>query len=299
MKDHRQLLIRKNKPNGHAVSQKILICDDTPTVLDFLELVFEKQGFEVIRAGNGAYALEMASEHHPDVLLVDAMMPGIDGFEVCRKLRANPDTAGETILMYSAIVGEEVRARALSAGADEFLGKMLSHAELVDQVRDWLAARSAPGGVGQPEWVQLGLDLLVLFRSELVWLLEAGQGSVTTLSAVSERGEQQALRFVQKLGAGPLEGTPGSFLGGILAQSELTAGRTAGGDSLDPDAGRIFAALRAVEVNEFKASRLQGRQGRKGLVLFACPTTLTLDRQGAEEIAIALRYAEAVLGRQC
>ncbi|MGA9190710.1 MAG: response regulator, partial [Anaerolineales bacterium] len=128
------------------MSQKILICDDTPTVLDFLELVFEKQGFEVIRAGSGAYALEAAAEHHPDLLLVDAMMPGMDGFEVCRRLRAQPDTASETILMYSAIVGEEVRARALSAGADEFLGKMISHAELVSQVRDWLAARSAPGG---------------------------------------------------------------------------------------------------------------------------------------------------------
>ena len=126
------------------MSQKILICDDTPTVLDFLELVFEKQGFEVIRAGSGAYALEAAAEHHPDLLLVDAMMPGMDGFEVCRRLRAQPDTASETILMYSAIVGEEVRARALSAGADEFLGKMISHAELVSQVRDWLAARSAP-----------------------------------------------------------------------------------------------------------------------------------------------------------
>ena len=129
------------------MNPKILICDDTPTVLDFLELVFEKQGFEVIRAGSGEYAIQAAADHHPDLLLVDAMMPGIDGFEVCRRLRANPETAGETILMYSAVVGEEVRARALSSGADEFLGKTLSHAELVAQVRDWLAASSAPGGV--------------------------------------------------------------------------------------------------------------------------------------------------------
>ena len=151
------------------MSQKVLICDDTPTVLDFLELVFEKQGFDVIRAGSGPYAVEMASEHHPDVVLVDAMMPGMDGFEVCRRLRAKPDTADETILMYSAIVGDEVRARALSAGADEFLGKTLTHAELVSQVRDWLAARSGPGGIGRPAWVQVGLDLLVLFGSDLPW----------------------------------------------------------------------------------------------------------------------------------
>lgn len=279
------------------MSQKILICDDTPTVLDFLELVFEKQGFEVIRAGSGAYALEAAAEHHPDLLLVDAMMPGMDGFEVCRRLRAQPDTASETILMYSAIVGEEVRARALSAGADEFLGKMISHAELVSQVRDWLAARSAPGGMGRPEWVQVGLDLLVLFRSELVWLVGAGPQGATTLAVASERGEQQALRFIQNLGAGPFDLSPGSFLAAILERSEVW-NRETSEIGRGPGAESVRRALQAVDVGRYSAARLGGAgQAWKGLVLFASPATLTLDRQAAQEIAIGLRYAEAVMAR--
>jgi DNA-binding response OmpR family regulator len=278
------------------MSQKILICDDTPTVLDFLELVFEKQGFEVIRAGNGTYALEMAAEHNPDLLLLDAMMPGMDGFEVCRRLRANPDTASETILMYSAIVGEEVRARALSAGADEFIGKTLSHAELVSQVRDWLAARSVPGGVGQPEWVQVGLDLLVLFRSELVWLVEAGTEGAVTLAAASERGEQQALRFRQALGPEPFSTQEGTLLGDILEHSQLVNRQTAERDP-SSDGARVMKALEAVDVHKYSALRLQGKDGRQGWVLFASPATLTLDRQAAEEIAIGLRYAAAMLDR--
>jgi len=280
------------------VSTKILICDDTPTVLDFLELVFEKQGFDVFRSGSGPQALELAAEHHPDLLLVDALMPGIDGFEVCRRLRANPETASETILMYSAIVGEEVHARALSAGADDFLGKTLSHSELVSQVRDWLAARSAPGGIGQSEWIQVGLDLLVIFRSELVWLAEVGrEGAVVTLAAASQRGEQQALRFVQKLGTRPLEIAEGGFLAGILAQSEISTIESFSGELLGPGARPILDGLKAVDVRRFSSARLEGKRGRHGLVLFASPSTLTLDRQAAEEIAIGVRYAAAVLSQ--
>lgn len=278
------------------MSQRILICDDTPTVLDFLELVFEKQGFEVIRAGNGAYALEMAAEHQPDLLLVDAMMPGMDGFEVCRRLRADPGTAGETILMYSAIVGDEVRARALSAGADEFIGKTLSHAELVSQVRDWLAARSLPGGVGDPAWVQLGLDLLVLFGTELVWLVEVTSDRAVTLAVASERGEQQALRFMQALGAEPPTTDDESMLGSILAGSGLVHGRTEEPGS-SADAGRIPQALEAVDVHRYTASPLRAESGRSGVVLFASPATLTLDRQGAQQMAIGMRYAESVFSR--
>jgi DNA-binding response OmpR family regulator len=279
------------------MSQAILICDDTPTVLDFLELVFEKQGFEVIRAGSGEFALEMAAEHHPDVLLVDAMMPGMDGFEVCRRLRANPETASETILMYSAVVGEEVRARALSSGADEFLGKTLSHTELVSHVRDWLAGRSAPGGVGRSAWVRVGLDLLALFRSELVWLAEAGPEGAVTLAVASERGEQQARRFVERLGAGPFPLTPGTLLGMILAHTDLFTGETEIASSRGSGAERILEALQTVDVRRYSAARLEGRRGRIGLVLFASPTTLTLDRQAAEQIAIGLRYAGAELDR--
>jgi DNA-binding response OmpR family regulator len=277
------------------LSQKILICDDTPTVLDFLELVFEKQSFEVIRAGSGKYAIEMAVEHQPDLLLVDAMMPGMDGFEVCRRLRANPATASETILMYSAIVGEEVRARALSAGADEFLGKTLSHAELVSQVRDWLAARSAPGGVGRPEWVRVGMDLLVLFRSELVWLAEAVPNGVATLAVASERGEQQALRFAHKLGPGSSGSAVEGFLAKMLSQAEPLIGEEVDTERPPEGGEAIMAALEDVGVASFGAVPLNGSNGRQALLLFASPTTLTLDRRAAAEIAVGVRYAEAVL----
>ncbi|MEW6568888.1 MAG: response regulator [Chloroflexota bacterium] len=130
------------------MAHRILVVDDTPVVLDFLEFVFRRAGFEVLRAASGEAALAAAVEDQPDILLVDVLRPGMDGLEVCRQLRAMPSTARVPILLYSAVVREEIASAARAAGADEFLGKTMNHAELVDRVRDWLAVVARPGWGG-------------------------------------------------------------------------------------------------------------------------------------------------------
>ncbi len=122
------------------MTSKILIVDDTTELLFFLDYIFQRNGFEVVTAANGKDAIRLAKETHPDVLLVDVMMPGIDGLEVCRHLRQDPDMRDVPILLYSAAVGEEIRQKATDAGANEFLGKTMNHEELVTKVRDWLAS---------------------------------------------------------------------------------------------------------------------------------------------------------------
>ncbi len=124
------------------MSDKILIVDDTTELLFFLDYIFQRNGFEVVTAANGKEAIRLAKETNPDVLLVDVMMPGIDGLEVCRQLRQNADMHELPILLYSAAVGEEIRQRALEAGANEFLGKTMNHEELVTKVRNWLASET-------------------------------------------------------------------------------------------------------------------------------------------------------------
>jgi len=124
------------------MSDKILIVDDTTELLFFLDYVFQRNGFEVVTAANGKDAIRIAKETNPDVLLVDVMMPGIDGLEVCRQLRQDADMHDVPILLYSAAVGEEIRQKALEAGANEFLGKTINHEELVTKVRNWLASES-------------------------------------------------------------------------------------------------------------------------------------------------------------
>jgi len=124
------------------MSSKILIVDDTAELLFFLDYIFQRNDFEVVTAANGKDAIRLARETNPDVLLVDVMMPGIDGLEVCRQLRQDPDMRDVPILLYSAAVGEEIRQKAVDAGANEFLGKTMNHEELVTKVRDWLASES-------------------------------------------------------------------------------------------------------------------------------------------------------------
>ncbi len=124
------------------MTSKILIVDDTTELLFFLDYIFQRNDFEVVTAANGKDAIRIAKETHPDVLLVDVMMPGIDGLEVCRQLRQDPDMRDVPILLYSAAVGEEIRQKAVDAGANEFLGKTMNHEELVTKVRDWLASET-------------------------------------------------------------------------------------------------------------------------------------------------------------
>ncbi|MEJ2550695.1 MAG: response regulator [Anaerolineales bacterium] len=124
------------------MSDKILIVDDTTELLFFLDYIFKRSGFDVVTAANGKDAVRLAKETKPDVLLVDVMMPGIDGLEVCKQLRQDAEMHEVPILLYSAAVGEEIRQKALEAGANEFLGKTINHEELVTKVRNWLASES-------------------------------------------------------------------------------------------------------------------------------------------------------------
>jgi DNA-binding response OmpR family regulator len=86
-------------------------------------------------ASNGADALRQAAAHVPDLILLDVMMPGMDGFEVCRQLRADPRTAAIPILMLTALDEVTGRPRGVLAGTDDFLGKPFARAELLARVR--------------------------------------------------------------------------------------------------------------------------------------------------------------------
>jgi CheY-like chemotaxis protein len=270
---------------------KILIADDTTAVLDFLEFVFRQEGFEVARAGSGYQALDLAGLGPPEVALVDVMMPGIDGLEVCRRLRADPRTSRVPILLYSAVVGEEIEAQARAAGADDFLGKTLHHVELVARVRDWLAAAAKPGGVGPAPLVDLALDLVGLLQSELVWLLRQTIPSMEHLAIACERGEQEARRFLSVVGKGPFPAQAGTVLGDALRQGRPRLdwaleeiGRYSDGRQLAEAGARIGA--RAVSL-----APLGSPPGNDGLMLFTSTQLLSLDRRGATSIAIAIRHA--------
>lgn len=113
----------------------ILIVDDTETGREILEALLQSSTYQLAFACNGPEALLKAEELTPDLILLDVMMPGMDGFEVCRRLRSNPRLAEIPIILVTALDDRQSRLQGIEAGADDFVTKPFDHAELRARVR--------------------------------------------------------------------------------------------------------------------------------------------------------------------
>ena len=116
----------------------ILVVDDEPPILELVRYTLEDEQIRVLEAADGLQALEAALAARPDLILLDVQMPRLDGFEVCRRLRADPSFAGTRIVMLTAAGQDADRARGLAAGADEYLTKPFSPLALFTLVRSLL-----------------------------------------------------------------------------------------------------------------------------------------------------------------
>jgi DNA-binding response OmpR family regulator len=122
-----------------------LIVEDEESILLSLEFLLTQEGFSVATAKDGAAALKAASARAPDLVLLDVMLPHIDGFEVCRQMRANPLLKKTCIMMLTARGRENEVAHGLSLGADAFLTKPFSTRELMEKIRSLLVAGRSAG----------------------------------------------------------------------------------------------------------------------------------------------------------
>jgi len=117
---------------------RILIVDDNPTNVKIVQTRLGAEGYEIISAGDGEAGLAAARRQTPDLILLDIMMPKLDGIEVCRRLRADPDFPFTPIIMVTAMADSKDVVAGLEAGGDEYLTKPVDHAALAARVRSML-----------------------------------------------------------------------------------------------------------------------------------------------------------------
>jgi two-component system, OmpR family, alkaline phosphatase synthesis response regulator PhoP len=130
--------------------KKVLVVDDDIKTVELVKLYLNRDGYRVITSGDGIEALKLARENHPDLIVLDLMLPGMNGLEVCRILRQESDVP---IIMLTALTTDEDRLRGLELGADDYVTKPFSPRELAARVRAVL--RRIPGERG-PEKIQHG-----------------------------------------------------------------------------------------------------------------------------------------------
>jgi two-component system alkaline phosphatase synthesis response regulator PhoP len=114
--------------------QKILIADDEPDIVEIVSYNLRKEGFEVFTAADGNAALQQARLHHPQLIILDIMMPGKTGVEVCQILRTQPEFAQTLIIFLTAVSDETVQIKGLESGADDYVAKPVSPKVLTSKV---------------------------------------------------------------------------------------------------------------------------------------------------------------------
>ncbi|GAB4541417.1 MAG: hypothetical protein Kow0063_32260 [Anaerolineae bacterium] len=123
---------------------RILIADDDPSLVRYIEAVLRKDKYELLSALNGEEAIQIALNEHPDLILLDVMMPKLSGYEVARRLREKPEFQETPIIMFTARAEEEDIVRSFESGVNDYIGKPAAPSLLRSRVRRWLM-RSEPG----------------------------------------------------------------------------------------------------------------------------------------------------------
>ncbi len=125
------------------MNEKVLVVDDDPRMMRLIEYILKEENYQILMASNGLQALRTARDENLDLIILDLMLPGVDGFEVCHRLREESSTANVPILVLSGKMEEKDKFEANKVGADVYLTKPVMSPELRSQVHDLLARKAA------------------------------------------------------------------------------------------------------------------------------------------------------------
>jgi two-component system, OmpR family, alkaline phosphatase synthesis response regulator PhoP len=144
---------------------KILVVDDEEDVVNLISIKLRQEGYQVIPAYNGEDAIILTKMERPDLIILDVMLPGIEGLEVCKHIRARPQYSNIPIIMLSAKTSEIDRILGLEMGANDYITKPFSVRELISRIRVWLRRKHEPqNNVGNEQAIFSHKDLYVNFE---------------------------------------------------------------------------------------------------------------------------------------
>jgi len=133
--------------------KEILIVEDEESLLKLQSLLLTTRGYKVQGVSNGQAALDCVADRKPDLMLLDIMLPGVDGFEVCRQIKSGESTKNIRVIMVTSKKSREDMERAEQVGADWYITKPFKSAMLVEAVQRFLSGDFAPGGILSPTGV--------------------------------------------------------------------------------------------------------------------------------------------------
>jgi DNA-binding response OmpR family regulator len=168
----------------------VLIADDEEAVAKAIAVTLDRQGLETVVAHDGDQVLTLARTMRPDLILMDVMMPGRSGIEVCATLKTNPEMASIPVILITAKGEQTDRMVGIAAGADEYLAKPFSPTELMNLVDQVLAGRPIEPRLQQPDLSDLPSDQLVVFAQEWRELLERERMERQALEEAHQRLEE-------------------------------------------------------------------------------------------------------------
>ncbi|OGN97277.1 MAG: hypothetical protein A2Y89_06890 [Chloroflexi bacterium RBG_13_51_18] len=125
------------------MGKKILIIEDDPATQRLVDYSLKQEGYQIITASNGLEGIRKALGEAPDLIILDVMLPGMDGFEICYRLRSDPSTAKMPILMFSAKAQEIDKDTGIKVGADDYLTKPSAPSDIVNRVEKLLAKKKS------------------------------------------------------------------------------------------------------------------------------------------------------------
>ena len=266
-----------------AAPATILIVDDEPFNVDLLEQQLEEQGYHTLAASNGAEALQILSEHKPDLVLLDWMMPEMSGIEVLEKLRATPECRALPVIMLTARGATEDKVSGLDAGADDYVTKPIDEAELWARIRSMLR-------IARLEKENLSLRQEIEGRAEFAGVI----------------GKSHAMAGVYNLLTKVMDSDTTVLLGGetgtgkeVLARGIHKEGPRRDNSFVAVNCGAMTEQLLESELFGHRKGAFTGAvSDRPGLFESANGGTLFLDEIGETSAALQVRLLRAIQERE-